>query len=155
MAHNPRNAEHADTVAGDRLNLRNENAELRRLASWLHDWTGAQGLSQQLAHRIDLASHELVTNIIDYAYSDQARHCISVRVHRTNGKVTLAIEDDGNPFDPSAAPTPETPKTLEEAPIRGRGIHLARQSSDEMRHHRSEGKNHLILVWDEEADRNR
>ncbi len=156
MAQNPRKAEDdSDVAAGDRLILRNENAELPRLANWLGDWAGEQGLSPQLLHRIDLASHELVTNIITYAFSDQAYHCIAVRIHRTNGRVTLAIEDDGKPFDPSAVPTPAKPKTLADAPMGGRGIHLARQLSDEMRYHRSDGKNHLILVWDDRSDHNR
>ncbi len=155
MAHNPRKAEDDCTVASDRLILRNENAELQRLATWLHDWTDEQGLSPQIVHAIDLASHELVTNIIAYAFSDQTRHCISVQIHRTNGKVTLAIEDDGKPFDPSTAPAPARPKTLKDAPMGGRGIQLARQLSDEMRYHRSDGRNHLILVWRERSDRSR
>ncbi|MFM9887844.1 MAG: ATP-binding protein [Burkholderiales bacterium] len=153
MAQNPRKAEDDDAVAHDRLVLQNENAELRRLAHWLHDWAGEQGLPPRMVHGIDLASHELVTNIIAYAFSDQARHRITVHIHRTGGQVTLAIEDDGKPFDPSAVPTPARPKSLGDAPMGGRGIHLARQLSDEMRYHRSEGKNRLILVWDERADR--
>jgi anti-sigma regulatory factor (Ser/Thr protein kinase) len=66
---------------------------------------------------------------------------------RSDSEVVLNIEDDGGPFDPSPVAPPQTPQTVENAPVGGRGIHLIRQFSSRLEYFRVGGRNRLRLTF--------
>ena len=60
-------------------------------------------------------------------------------------EVRVDVEDDGQPFNPLAAPEADTTKPLEERTIGGLGIHLVRKLMDGLEYQRQEGKNLLLM----------
>ena len=61
-------------------------------------------------------------------------------------RLVLTFSDDGVPFDPIAAKTPDTSAPLEQREIGGLGIHLVRNLIDEASYERKLGRNVLTLV---------
>jgi anti-sigma regulatory factor (Ser/Thr protein kinase) len=134
-----------DAMLGDRIIIRNDQSELRRMTGWLKSFTDAANLPPELAHRIDVCANEAVTNIISYAYDDYGRHEISLEVSETSTGVSLVIRDDGRPFDFTRAPPHQIPATLEEAEIGNLGIHLIRRLMTRCDYRREGGANILTL----------
>jgi anti-sigma regulatory factor (Ser/Thr protein kinase) len=72
----------------------------------------------------------VVTNVISYAYDDNAEHPIVLRLCRQNDLLNLQIEGDGKPFNPLQVQAPAPITSLEDAPIEGWGIPIVRRFSD-------------------------
>jgi anti-sigma regulatory factor (Ser/Thr protein kinase) len=92
---------------------------------------------------------ELLTNVIKYAHpgEEPGHRQIDVHLDVQKGEVGIKIEDDGVPFDPSAAR--ETASTadvpLEERAIGGWGLSLVRKLSDSMHYVREGERNYLTV----------
>lgn len=136
---------------GPRLALQAQLSETARLADWVAGVTAAHGLSGDLAFRLDVCVSEAVGNIIAYAFDDPAGHTVAVAAERLGDALTVAIEDDGRPFDPLQVSPPEIPASLEDAPIGGLGIHLIRTMADEVRYERQGGRNRLWMAFRERS----
>lgn len=116
------------------------------MSAWIHRTGKLIGLPDALGPELDVCANEAVTNIISYAYEDSASHRISVRIRQAQDHVDLEVEDDGRPFNPLEFPPAALPSRLEQAPLRGRGIHLIRGLMAECRYQRRDGKNILTMV---------
>lgn len=128
------------------LEIRNRLDELARAAAWLEDFVGRLDLPAETHYRLDLALAEAVTNVISYAFDDGAEHPIRLRLQADGEGVSLEVEDDGLPFDPLEREQPALPRTLEEAPIGGLGIHLIRSMLDECHYQRKADRNLLTMI---------
>jgi len=127
------------------LLLKNDLAELQRLNQLVTEFSEQRGIPPELAYRINLVLEETVTNVISYGYDDRLEHEISVRLSWLNPWIEIEIEDDGRPFNPLEAPSPDMEKPLVERQIGGLGIHLVRKMMDELEYRRANGKNFLRL----------
>jgi anti-sigma regulatory factor (Ser/Thr protein kinase) len=97
-------------------------------------------------HLVLLAIEELVTNCIKYAYRDADEHIVVVELNVADRNLTLTVIDDGQPFDPLAAPRPDLTLDIEDRPIGGLGIHLLRKLADTMTYERRDDTNRLTLT---------
>jgi anti-sigma regulatory factor (Ser/Thr protein kinase) len=93
----------------------------------------------------NLALDELFTNIISYGFDDKNEHTIRITISLQNDELVFNIEDDGMPFNPTEAETPDLECTIEECRIGGLGIHLAKNLMDEVCYQRCKDKNILTL----------
>ena len=57
----------------------------------------------------------------------------------------LRFTDDGKPYDPTAAPEPDTTLTADERKIGGLGLHMVRKMTTSMTYQYSGAKNSLTL----------
>ncbi len=87
-----------------------------------------------------------MNNVITYAYRDEDDHEISARVELVADRLTVTIADDGVPFNPLSAKTPDTESSLEDREFGGLGIHLVRSLVDDVSYHRRIDKNVLTLM---------
>ena len=127
--------------------LRNDLVELERLGDLLAAFAQRCGWPELTTRELELALDEVVTNIISYAYEDEASHEIRVRVASAEGRIIVEVEDDGVPFDPvSSAPEPVIDGAMDARPIGGLGWHLVRSVVDELRYRREAGKNIVTLT---------
>ena len=127
------------------INLNNKLSELERFNRSLTEFGRQHGLAPKVVQDLNLALEEILTNIISYGYTDNCEHEIKVRLSMQPEEVRVDVEDDGQPFNPLAAPEADTTKPLEERTIGGLGIHLVRKLMDGLEHQRQEGKNLLII----------
>jgi phosphoserine phosphatase RsbU/P len=128
------------------LTLTNDLSELPRLAQWLEDFGGEQGIDAKTLMRLNLALDELVTNIIHYAYPDGEAHSFNLVLQRLDDRLEAELIDDGIPFNPLEMPEPDIEAELEARQIGGLGIHFVRQTMDEVDYRFEQGHNHLRLV---------
>jgi serine/threonine-protein kinase RsbW len=89
-----------------------------------------------------IACDEIVSNIINHGGADDG---IEVAVRVQDGRVVVRIDDDGAPFDPTAAATPDTGLALEDREVGGLGIYLVREMMDDVRYERRGGRNHMAF----------
>jgi sigma-B regulation protein RsbU (phosphoserine phosphatase) len=125
--------------------LHNKLAELRRFNQTLMEFGQHHGLAPTVVHDLNLALEEILTNIISYGYTDGQEHEIRVRLSVRPGEVKAEVEDDGQSFNPLAAPEPHTAKALEERTIGGLGIHLVRTLMDGLDYKRQADRNILTI----------
>ena len=89
---------------------------------------------------INLALEEAVSNIIFYAFSDSKDHEIQININLKNNQLTIIIEDNGKPFDPTDVANPDINLTAENRPIGGLGIFLIRKIMDKVFYLRADEK---------------
>lgn len=130
-----------------RLALEARLGETSRLADWVAGVAAAHGLSDEVAFRLDVCLAEAVSNVIAYAFADPRGRSVTVEADLRQGLLRVAVEDDGDPFDPLTFAAPSLPASLEEAPIGGLGIHLIRTMADEVGYERQDGRNRLLMVF--------
>ena len=133
------------------LRLEPDLQEIIRLKEWLEGLGREQRLDPDLVERLISCSEELFTNIV--TYNPGLRATIRMRLDVRGTQAAFTIEDDGTPFDPTKVPPPVKPRTLEEAPIGGLGLHLVRQFSSGMEYERRGGTNHLVVRFGPAATR--
>jgi serine/threonine-protein kinase RsbW len=129
-----------------RLVLRNDVAELKRLAGWIEGFAG-QGMSPDVSFAVQLCLEEAVANIIMYGAAKDDRLEIAVELERNGGTLVARIEDNGRQFDPTRAPPPSVAMSLEKAKIGDLGIHLMRSFASGMDYERRDGRNRLTLQF--------
>ena len=131
-----------------RLVLRNDVAELQRLAGWL-ERLAQQGMSSDVSFAVQLCLEEAVANIIMYGAARGDRLEIAVELERNGGTLVARIEDNGRQFDPTRAPPPAVATSLEQAKVGDLGIHLMRSFASGMDYERRDGRNRLTLRFAE------
>jgi anti-sigma regulatory factor (Ser/Thr protein kinase) len=123
----------------------NRRPEIQRLGTVAERFGAEHGLSDDDMMAMNLALDEVITNIIDYGYDDQAEHEIRVTLAVEGDRLTIEVEDDGRQFDPLTAPAPDLDLPLEERPVGGLGIHIVRSLMDAVEHRRRNGRNVLTM----------
>jgi sigma-B regulation protein RsbU (phosphoserine phosphatase) len=115
-------------------------------------WLQALGDEFDFAHddlyRIQLCFEELVNNVVDYSAARYAGHAVELRALIDARRVTLTLIDPAAGFDPLGHAPPPLATRIEDMPIGGQGIHLAREFSDAQRYERRDDKNHMTLVFE-------
>lgn len=125
------------------LTLEPELQEITRLRAWLEALGRERRLDPDLVERLTYCSEELFVNIV--THNPGLRATIRVRLDLRGTEAALTIEDDGTPFDPTKVPPPARPRSLDEAPIGGLGLHLVRHFSSGMEYERRGRTNHLVV----------
>ena len=130
--------------------MANDSADLARVLDEVDARLAALPVSPQRKYAVRLALDELLSNVIRYAYDDQASHRIGLKLE-TGDPFFLTIEDDGKPFDPLAdAPPPVLAGPVEDRPIGGLGLHILKKMGLRLAYRRDAGRNVLRVDFPEE-----
>jgi serine phosphatase RsbU (regulator of sigma subunit)/anti-sigma regulatory factor (Ser/Thr protein kinase) len=129
------------------LRLINDSGAISAASAWLRTLGDSFELGSELTFRLDLCASELVANIVNYAFEDEAPHTIALDLILEPQSVKLAVSDDGREFDPLGLPDPVAPATLEQASLGGLGVHLVRQFADQVSYERVSNRNQVTLAW--------
>ena len=84
--------------------LGNALAELPSTLEWLEAMLRAAGIAATVVGELRLVAEEGVSNVIRHGYADSARHSIEITLEIGGGEILLMLRDDGQPFNPLAAP---------------------------------------------------
>lgn len=129
------------------ITLRNELAELTRLAEAIEAFGDKAELSPKVVYSLNLVLDELVTNVVSYGHdASDGEHDITLTMTVADGRLTAVLEDDGRPFNPLDRGAPDIESPLEERQIGGLGVHFVRTMMDEVRYRRTDGRNCLTLI---------
>ncbi|WP_371346595.1 ATP-binding protein [Ancylobacter sp. IITR112] len=129
------------TDRGLDLRLPNKLGELDALSTRIEGFAHEAGVPPTPAYRLQLAIDEFFNNAVDYGYPDGRPGEIAIEVRRSGDTLLLVFSDDGDPFDPFAAPPPDLDGTLEARRIGGLGVHLVRTLCDSFAYARENGRN--------------
>ena len=102
----------------------------------------SKALSSKEAKRLRLAVEEAVANIINHGEATQ----ITLQAAETTDALTITIEDDGQPFDPTQGSTTDFSVTPDERPAGGLGIMLLHQMTEGMSYERRQEHNVQTLM---------
>lgn len=137
------------------ITIRNHISELSRVESFIESYIGAIQAPFELGFNLNLVLNELITNIISYAYQDEAEHSIDIALCLAENEVIVSVKDDGLPFDPLSVSAPDLELPLEKRPLGGMGIFLIQQLVTHIDYIRQDGHNllamHLALVEDADS----
>lgn len=127
------------------LVLKNEMAEIGKLADFIVNIAGELSLPLPLATSLNLAMEEAVSNVILYAYPNKG-NTLKIEAETNCGELTFKVIDSGVPFDPTLQTDPDITLPADERPVGGLGIFLVRQIMDKVAYERINEKNVLILT---------
>jgi sigma-B regulation protein RsbU (phosphoserine phosphatase) len=96
--------------------------------------------------KLKIVLDELISNIINYGYADDAEHEIEICLELVGHRLVVTIADDGVPFNPLTVKPPDTSAPLSEREIGGLGIHLVRNLVDEISYRRRVDKNTIAFI---------
>jgi serine/threonine-protein kinase RsbW len=130
-------------LEANRLELRGDLSELRRLAGWIKA-RAPQVIAADTLFAVQLCLEEAVANIILHGDATDDRQ-IAIELERDGGTLIARIEDTGWEFDPTQFRPRSVAKSLEEAKVGDYGIHLMRCFASGMHYERQEGRNRLTL----------
>jgi sigma-B regulation protein RsbU (phosphoserine phosphatase) len=128
------------------MTLKNQLTEIDRFKESFNIFSEENGFPTPIRRELNIVFDDLLTNIVSYAYQDDEEHEIEVRVEADGERIVVSISDDGIPFNPLDADTPDTSLSLEERKLGGLGIHLVRKLMDKVSYQRRITKNRLTLV---------
>ena len=128
------------------LSVTNDAKEVSMLAERIEDFCAAQSLTPAVIHAVNLSLDELLTNTINYGYTDSDEHVIEVSIRLEPGVIIVQLVDDGIAFDPFALPPPDIDAPLETRPIGGLGVFFVRQLMTDVDYRRVDGRNIVTLT---------
>ena len=128
------------------LTIQNQIAEISEVYLRFEVFAEQLQLPSQIVGTMQIVFEELLSNIINYSYRDEERHEIVIKVQVFADHLRVIIIDDGMPFNPLDAETPDTTLSLEEREIGGLGIHMVRTMMDSISYERDVNKNVATVV---------
>ena len=138
------------------LTVSNNMGFLQLIRTFIREISAVAELEEDRTEALILAADEACTNIIKHAFEPGESGSVDIEGSVSPSELTVAIRDQGLPFDPSSIPdyTPPSTGDVQQASARGLGFYLIRQAVDEARwiHHGKEGKELRLVVHLEEPD---
>lgn len=128
------------------IDLANDRREIARLIRLVEDFGRTSELADDDTTDITILLDEFVSNVIKYGYDDAGEHRIQVVVALDRPSLSIRIEDDGKAFNPLEAREPDLTLPIEERPIGGLGILIAKTLADTIEYRREGGRN-ILTLW--------
>lgn len=127
------------------LRIKNLIEEIPPATDLAAQWLVSQGVPLDETHFARLAIDEVVSNCVKYGYDDHNEHHIEIGMEIIEGRMLIAITDDGHFFNPLEQPEPDTTIPFEIRPVGGLGIHLLRKMADHIEYERTFERNRLRI----------
>jgi anti-sigma regulatory factor (Ser/Thr protein kinase) len=125
--------------------IRNRRGDLTRVVDAVDAFAAENRLAVDIVSDVQVALDEVLSNIVDYGYTDGADHDIRVCLAILDGMLEATVEDDGVPFNPLESAAPDTHASLQERRIGGVGLHFIRNLMIEVSYERVGRYNRLVL----------
>ncbi|MBN1580077.1 MAG: ATP-binding protein [Anaerolineae bacterium] len=90
------------------------------------------GLDEQQVFRVQLSVDEACANIVEHAYENMQGGDIVLKCQWDDDKLTITIQDFGEPFDPERVPPPNLDNDLESRTPGGLGLYFMYQMMDKV-----------------------
>lgn len=123
------------------LNLKPLSGEIDRLKPYIVDVATKAGIDTKETKRLRAAVEEAVTNVVNYGQAT----FITLQAEKTDGRLKITIEDDGQPFDPTQDSPTDLSIPTDQRPPGGMGILMIQRMTDGQSYQRTDGHNILTL----------
>lgn len=131
----------------DKLTLEATLTNLDRVLAFVDRHLEQMGCGMKAQMEIDLAVEELFVNIAKYAYSpDTGPATIEAETQTDPLTISITLIDQGTPYNPLAKEDPVLSPSIEERPIGGLGIFIAKKSMDHIEYAYDDGRNVLRIT---------
>lgn len=110
------------------------------------EFADAHAVPAAVRRSVSVALDELLNNTLAYGFAGRGGGAVSIDVELQPDRVCVTLTDNGKPFNPLEMSAPDTALPLEERPIGGLGIHLARGMMDEVAYQRRGERNVVSLA---------
>lgn len=117
--------------------------------AWLAKESRALGLAADAEFAINLCLEEVFLNAVQHGRANRA----SISIRTEPDVVRVEFVDDGDPYDPTAAPVRRIVGPTLDFQIGGYGAGLLKKFSRHMSYRRDDGHNRLVLEFDASAGR--
>jgi serine/threonine-protein kinase RsbW len=131
----------------ERLRLPARLENLPRFLATIRDCASRQGFQQSRVFQMELATEEVLVNVINHAYQG-ADGPLEINCRRIEqGSLVIEIRDEGLPFDPLMCDPPDVMATLGDRPIGGLGVLIMKKLADGVTYKRQDNSNVLTLTF--------
>ncbi len=134
------------TGLADKFTVGSHISEMSVIKGKVDAFAARSMLPAATTSKLKIVLDELISNIINYGYADDAEHKIEICLELVGHRLVVTIADDGVPFNPLTVKPPDTSAKLSEREIGGLGIHLVRNLVDEISYRRRIDKNTISFV---------
>lgn len=119
------------------LTIPGRYSEIRQACRFIADAARDAGFTRRIIFHLELACDEACTNVIEHAYGDEDMGEITLSYQVDGDEFIVTIADYGRSFDPDTVPPPphaavNASRDPEELKVGGLGLHLMRQTMDEI-----------------------
>ena len=128
-----------------RTSVPSEAAQLPVLAQFLQEFWSAADLPPAQSLPFEIALEEIFMNVVMHGTPAGSHARVDVCLALADDKLTLAVEDEGPPFDPLTVPAPDTRARLDERRVGGLGVYFVRQLMDAVSYARVGPRNQLRM----------
>ncbi|MCX6018304.1 MAG: ATP-binding protein [Chloroflexi bacterium] len=127
---------------------------LKAVREFVKRATGSAGIDKQRAYKLTLAVDEILANIVIHGYDEAGRSGdVEISYHVEEDRLRVDLYDCGIPYDPTQNDTPaHLDKQLEDRPIGGLGVYLARQGTDDFIYEFVNDRNHNTFIVNRAAN---
>lgn len=121
------------------------------MLSFITDQARSAGLDLKRVHKVELASEEVLVNVINYAFSSADSENNRLHIHcemRGQERFVVVVRDEGRAFNPiEKEPQLQRDIPIEERKVGGLGIYMMKQLVDDLTYERIHGENVLSLIF--------
>ncbi|MCE2503325.1 MAG: ATP-binding protein [Chlorobi bacterium] len=129
------------------IGILNQLSELHKVNETLEQLGKKWGLETPVLMSLNLCVEEALTNVIRYAYTEEAKYQINITFEHGPQEVGIIVEDEGKAFNPlEEVMEPDVSAQIENRPIGGLGVFLIRQFMDEVTYQRIGNINQLRML---------
>jgi serine/threonine-protein kinase RsbW len=128
-----------------RITIANRIPEIRRAADFLDAFIEQHPVPDAVARELHVIVDEVLSNAIRHGYEDDRPHEIGVTLARSAQEITLEVDDDGKPFDPTTAPAPPSRARRGKTSVGGLGLVFVRELSDSVSYRHDGARNRLTV----------
>jgi serine/threonine-protein kinase RsbW len=134
----------AETVPAS-LTIPAEPGRLAEVRAFIRAVSADAGAGEETTSDLVQAVDELACNVIEHGYV-RGPGSIEVEATANDGAIVVRIRDRAPAFDPRTVPEPRLDLPLEQRPLGGMGIHLARALTDRIDHRILPGGGNEVTV---------
>jgi serine/threonine-protein kinase RsbW len=119
--------------------------ELSGIVEFTERFLTDQNVGESVGWSINLAIEELFTNMVQH--NTGAGQPIEIGMDVIDGRLTVQlVDEDVDPFDPSAVPEVEIDETIEDRRVGGLGLHLVKSIVDKITYEYENRKMKVTIV---------
>ncbi len=127
------------------IKLKNRLIDLGKIKKAVLKMSSSVDCTKRKFKEVHLVLEELFTNVVNHGFNDDNEHDIELSLSCDDKSLKIRMEDDGKPFDLTAASKPDTQCAIEKRLVGGLGVHFIKHFVDECKYKRKQGKNIIEL----------